>query len=175
MENFVNMGKEYLSGQQGQQGGGSLFNLQNVIGHATEHDQQQGAQANSGLFATVANTLHQKQASGNMDQNVDEGMLKNIFNKVSGTGTGTDEEVGQASAVDAFRKHLTGGNQNQASLDSILGKAMSQAGAAAAKSGGNQQNAMDHASQTVMKLAMKHKLNSMMGKSDYSEIMSLLT
>lgn len=76
-----------------------------------------------------------------------------------------------------MRKFFGGGGQQQGgSIESLIGHAMSLAGK---QSGGNQ-SAMDHASETVMKLVMKHKLQSMMGGGGgglggASQLMSLLS
>lgn len=216
MENFVNMGRQFLQnqGQNGQQNGqengngggfniqnllgnnsqpqqgqgnnnnnGGSLNLQSIIGHATQHEEQQGGNGGSkqDLFGKVANMLQQKQSNGQINDNVNESQLMSAFHKVTGGSSASDQEIGEAAAVNAIKSHFSGGGQqSQGGIDSLIGKAMASAGSLASKQGGSEQNAMNHASETVMKLVMKHKLKSMFGMGGYdmndaSQLMGLLS
>ena len=189
MENFVNMGKQFLQNQgQGQsgpsagQGGGNNggLNLHNIVSHATQHDQQQGNNGNQQLFGQVASMLQNKHDNGHINENVNENQLMSAFHKITSGKGGNNQEIGDAAAVDAIKSYFGGGShQKQGGIDSLIGKAMSVASSNASKHGGNQQDAMNHASETVMKLVMKHKLKSMLGGGggggDVSQLMSLLS
>lgn len=180
------MGKQFLQsqGQNGssqQQNQGNGLNLQNIINHATQHEQQQsgGAGGNQQLFGQVASFLQNKQSNGQVNENVNESQLMSAFHKITGGGSGSNQEIGEAAAVNAIKSHFGSGGQQQGGIDALIGKAMSIAGSTAGKQGGGQQEAMNHASETVMKLMMKHKIKSMLGgdggSGDVSQLMSLLS
>ena len=64
-------------------------------------------------------------------------------------------ECNADQSVNAVRQFFgAGGQEKQQSggIDGLLGKAMSMAGQSAGKSGGSQENAMNHAGGTVMKV-----------------------
>lgn len=79
----------------------------------------------------------------------------------------------------AFKQFFGNNNaqQQQGGVNALLGKAMAFAG----QQSGGDQNAMNHASETVMKMVMKHKMHSMLNGgsapsfSDMSKVMSLLS
>lgn len=163
MENFVNMGRQFLNNQSGEQQQGAP---------------QQGGGNNQGMFGQMAGMLH-KQDNGQPDTNVDENQLMSAFNKVMNNGSSNSQEIGQAAAVNAIKSELGQGGQPQGGVDGLVGKAMAFASSQASKNGGNQQDAMNHASETVMKLMLKHKMKSMLGgggggMGDASQLLSLL-
>ncbi|WFD22389.1 hypothetical protein MEQU1_001059 [Malassezia equina] len=179
MENFVNMGRQFLQNQQGggdgaQAGSGSGFNINNIVSHAMNQSPQQGGQGQQQLFGQVANFLQQKHDNGQIDDNVNEGDLMSSFRKITQGGNGSSQEVGQAAAVGAFQHMFGQGGQKQGGgTDALIGKALS-----LVQQHGGDSDAMHHASETVMKLVMKHKMQSMLGGGgggNLSGLMSLLS
>ncbi|WFD18800.1 hypothetical protein MCAP1_001011 [Malassezia caprae] len=183
MENFVNMGRQFLSGQQGggedaQASNGGGLNINNIISHAMNQNQQNGQDQQNGqgqqqLFGQVANFLQHKQSNGQIDENVDEGDLMSSFRKITQGSNGSSQEVGQAAAVGAFKQMFGQGGQQSGGTDALIGKALS-----LVQQHGGDSDAMNHASETVMKLVMKHKMQSMLGGGgggNLSGLMSLLS
>jgi len=178
MENFVNMGRQFLQNQQGgggdaQGSNGDGLNINNIVSHAMNHNQQQGGEGQQQIFGQVASFLQHKQSNGQIDENVSEGELMNSFRKITQGGHGSSQEVGQAAAVGAFQ-HLFGqGGKSSGGTDALIGKALS-----LVQQHGGDSDAMHHASETVMKLVMKHKMQSMLGGGgggNLSGLMSLLS
>ncbi|WFD26224.1 hypothetical protein MNAN1_001201 [Malassezia nana] len=175
MENFVNMGRQFLQNQQGngEANNGGGFDIQNMVSNAMGHNEQQNQNGQSQLFSQVTSFLQQKQNQGQINDQVNESDLMSSFKKVmQGGGGGSSQEVGQAAAVGAFQQMFGQGGQqaNGGSTDMLISKAIS----LVQKHGGDSE-AMNHASETVMKLVMKHKLQSMLGGGNLSGLMSLLS
>lgn len=177
MENFVNMGRQFLQNQQGgggdtQSNNGGGLNINNIISHAMSQNKQDG-QGQQQLFGQVASFLQHKQNNGQIDENVNEGDLMNSFRKITQGGNGSSQEVGQAAAVGAFKQMFGQGGKQSGGADALIGKALS-----LVQQHGGDSDAMHHASETVMKLVMKHKMQSMLGGgggANVSGLMSLLS
>ena len=166
MENFVNMGRQFLQNQSGMNTGAENsqhelgFHPEQVANYAQNHDQQAGHSGlNMGIFSQVANAMHSRHQQGQISHDVDHNQLLSAFKKVQGGQPASSQEAGQASAVDAV-KQFFGNNEhkNEGGLSALMGKAMSIAGKNAPD--GQKEDAMHHASETVMKMAMKHKMHS---------------
>lgn len=178
MENFVNMGRQFLKNQQenGNANNSGGFDIQNIVSNAMGHNEQQDQNDQSQLFSQVTSFLQQKQNQGQINDQVNEGDLMSSFKKVmQGGGGGSSQEVGQAAAVGAFQQIFgQGGQQANGGTDVLISKAIT----LVQKHGGDSE-AMNHASETVMKLIMKHKLQSMLGGGggggNLSGLMSLLS
>ena len=183
MENFVNMGRQFLQNQSGMNTGAENsqhelgFHPEQVANYAQNHDQQAGhGGMNMGIFSQVANAMHSRHQQGQISNDVDHNQLLSAFKKVQGGQPASSQEAGQASAVDAV-KQFFGNNEhkNEGGLSALMGKAMSIAGKNAPN--GQKEDAMHHASETVMKMAMKHKMHSMFSgyNEGVSELMDLYT
>lgn len=183
MENFVNMGRQFLQNQSGATAGAENdhhafgFHPEQVANYAQNHDQQAGhGGMNMGIFSQVANAMHSRHQQGQISNDVDHNQLLSAFKKVQGGQPASSQEAGQASAVDAV-KQFFGNNEhkNEGGLSALMGKAMSIAGKNAQN--GQKEDAMHHASETVMKMAMKHKMHSMFSgyNEGVSELMDLYT
>ena len=183
MENFVNMGRQFLQNQSGMNTGAENsqhelgFHPEQVANYAQNHDQQAGHSGlNMGIFSQVANAMHSRHQQGQISNDVDHNQLLSAFKKVQGGQPASSQEAGQASAVDAV-KQFFGNNEhkNQGGLSALMGKAMSIAGKNAPD--GQKEDAMHHASETVMKMAIKHKMHSMFSgyNEGVSELMDLYT
>ncbi|WFD32331.1 hypothetical protein MSPP1_003376 [Malassezia sp. CBS 17886] len=181
MDNFVRMGQQFLQGQQGgasQQGGAP-----------PQGADSGGAQSggNQAMFGDVMNMFQNHQNGGQADGNVDENQLMSSFKKITGGGGGgggggDSQEVGEAAAISALQSHFGSGQQQQGGgMDGLLNKAMSIAGGSFDQSGqqGSKQDAMDHAKTTIMKLMIKHKVNSALGGGgggpDLSSLMKMIS
>ena len=183
MENFVNMGKQFLQNQSGTTAGTGNnqqdlgFHPEQVANHALNHDQQAGhSGSDMGIFSQVANAMHSRHQQGQISDDADHNQLLSAFKKVQGGQTASSQEAGQASAVDAV-KQFFGNNEHksQGGLSALMGKAMSIAGKHAPD--GQKEDVMHHAGETVMKMAMKHKMNNMFKgyNEGVSELMDLYT
>lgn len=185
MENFVNMGRQFLQGQggaQSQQGAQGVqdfgFHPDHAASHASSHDVKNGdaSGSNTSIFSQVTSMLHGKHQQGEIKDDLDHNQLLSTFKKVQQGQKASSQEVGQASAVNAV-KQFFGNNEHkeQGGINALVGKAMSIAGQHA--SGSDKHDAMNHASETIMKMAMKHKMHNMLGgyNEGVSELMDFYT
>ena len=113
MENFVNMGRQFLQNQSGATAGAENdhhafgFHPEQVANYAQNHDQQAGHSGmNMGIFSQVANAMHSRHQQGQISNDVDHNQLLSAFKKVQGGQPASSQEAGQASAVDLSLIHI---------------------------------------------------------------------
>lgn len=167
------MGKQWLSGQGNQNDNHDLgFNPGQFVEHAMSHDAKAGSDgANASVFSQVTSWLDGRKQQGHINDQGDHNEWLGAFRKVQSGQNATSQEIGQASAVDALKQYF-GNNEHKepGGFNALLGKAVSFAGSKAPADG--KQDAMNHAGETIMKMAMKHKMKSMF--SGYNEGVSEL-
>ncbi|KAJ3559969.1 hypothetical protein NM688_g19 [Phlebia brevispora] len=164
MENFINLGKQFLESQQGSQvgGQGGQVNHDEVV----EHANREGSGDRS-LFSSAMSFVQQHQEEH--DHPIDEQHVINAHDQAYSQGNASGlsaHSMGSAAALQTLKRFTSngsgGGSQSQ-----LISMAMAEASklfdSAGGASSGNKQDAVNSAAMTVMKLLVQSKFSSNVG------------